>query len=144
MLKPPVGYYVSVKKTKSAWMWHHCVHCGSRMQWEDSYQVVTPLSLAYPSQYDKDHRILRGFSLPSTQDICLNCAPRVLGPDPLHLKPEELQEMVLTFFDLPEPQVVQSETGTANVVSILKYLSLGDSKHTGGSFGESARVTKNR
>lgn len=132
MFKPPIGYYVPVTKSKSAWFWHYCAHCGSRMQWEDSFRVVTPLSLSYPDQYDRDHHILRGYITPISQDICMSCAERVLGTDPLHLKPEALQTRVEGFFDLPEPQVVQVEVGTSSLARLLGGLSLGESRQSRG------------
>lgn len=128
MLRPPEGYYVPVRKIRCAWVWHRCAHCGSRMQWEPSYQVSTSLSLAYPSQHDKEHRIIRSFYLPTRQDLCLGCAERVLGPDPTRLKPEELEARVEGFFNLTPPSVVTEEVGSA---SPIPNLSLGKARKAG-------------
>jgi hypothetical protein len=81
------------------------------MQWEPAYQVTSDLSLKYPSQTDREHRILRGYTAPITQDLCLRCAERILGPDPFRVKPEVLQATVESFFDMKPPEVAEEETG---------------------------------
>jgi hypothetical protein len=111
MVKPPIGFYVPVQKIKTAFVWHQCAHCGTQLQWETAYRVSTDLCLKYPSQYDREHRILRGYTAPIGQVLCLNCADRILGTDPFRVKPEALRATVESFFTLPPPKIAEAETG---------------------------------
>ena len=116
MVRPPEGYYVPVQKIRCAWVWHRCAHCGSRMRWEPAYNVSTSFVLAYPSQHDREHRIVRAYYAPTSQDLCLSCAERILGPDPLHLKPNGLEKLVESFFEMSPPPVVEQETVSSSPV----------------------------
>ena len=72
----PGDTYVICEKRKTAFIWHECRICRVNFKWEPFFTIYTERDLKFPTDEDRERKIVRYYPHVVPQTICISCGEK--------------------------------------------------------------------
>ena len=76
---PSDSKYLSILPYTPRFVWCPCDVCGVEFTWEQGYSVITDRCLQFPTENERERRIIRKYPSKLKQALCPDCGAVLMG-----------------------------------------------------------------
>ena len=114
--------YVRIRSYRPIFVWTACSICGVDFLWEHGYEILTDRCLQFPSDEDRERKVVRKYTHMIHQYLCLDCGAPLLSkcPDPRSLVTHEEFDLLVDEYHntikSPEPKIGKRQSRLADLI----------------------------